>query len=241
MGERIPLLCLIILVLFGCTKKQTVQVRYFHIPEALKKVAIFQKDTYWVYRNDSTGEVDCTYVSAIPVSGTRMNGDQNEYITDYIQIPVHSNLFTQFYLSGMLGDFPQYSGYPFFVLAKGFFMGCSPGETAYVLYDDSLINHNGGNWYNCNTDPKIPEIHGDEFIETGEYSNFVVNDVVFDKVRETRSIFSGFGDKLDDTIDFFFSPGNGLVKIIFKVDTSAYHEEKRAFLSWSLLRYKVVQ
>jgi hypothetical protein len=241
MGKKRLLFCLIITVFFGCKKEQS-EVKYFPIPDALMKIALFQKNSYWVYRNDTTGVIDCTYIKSDPVSGniTYKVNDHLDYVTDYFQMPLQSGLFYHFYLSGKLGDFPVSPGYPFLASIKGFSNACSPGKTAFVLHDDSLINHTGVNGYNCSLDPKYPYVEGDFFIELTEYSNFTLNDLLFDKVRETRSLFYKSSYSKQDTIDFYFSPGNGLIKIVFRVDTTTSFNPKRATMSWSLLRFKVV-
>lgn len=225
---------------------------YFSIPNALKKAALFQKYSYWVYKNDTTGAIDCTYVKSDLVSGCITNTSSDgsvDYITDYIRMPLQSTLFYQFNISGKLGDFGTTTGFPFFAGIEGLQTSCNYGNTAFVLHDDSITNHKGENYYDCSVLPHYRSTGGDYFIEFGEHSNFNVNNVYFDKVRETRSIFQSSDYYFHnntvyfrlDTIDFYFSPGYGLVKFILRVDTAENNAlPKRATISWSLLRYKIV-
>ena len=248
MGRQLIAFCFIMIIFWGC-KKEKHEIKYFPIPDTLKNAALFQKNSYWVYRNDTTGAIDCTYVKseAVSFSATYKYNDFMDYTTDNIGMPVQSTLFWNFSISGKLGSRGKFPGYPFLTQLITFNNGpCNPGNTSFVLHDDTLSDHQGENYYDCTQDPKFNIGGGDKFIELGEYQNFIVNDVIFQKVRETRSLFyASFFSAADtkDTIDFYFSPGNGLVKIIFRVDTALSYQTapKRATMSWSLLRYKVIR
>ena len=243
MRKQLFLLYLIFTVLFGC-KKEKQEIKFFHIPNTLKNSALFQKNSYWVYRNDTTGATDCTYVKSDLVSGstTYKYNDNVDYVIDYVKMPIQSTLFYHFNISGKLGNISTSPGYPFLAGMIGFGNGCNPGNTAYVLHDDTLTNHQGENYYNCSSDPKFYYGGGDKFVELGEYSDFKVNNFVFDSVRVTRSLFYTSYYSPNDSIDFYFSSGKGFVKIVFRVDTARYHTSpKRATMSWTLLRYKVVR
>ncbi len=131
------------------------------------------------------------------------------------------------------------NGYPFLADMKGYNY-CCQGETAFVLFNDTLSNHHGGQVCACG-DNEMPWYDFDTFIQMGIYSSLKVNNKLFQRVSLTRSMFQTLGYKKKDTIDFYFSPGVGLVKFIFKVDTSNSSVVKRATISWSLLRYKVIR
>ena len=91
---------LIFTVLFGC-KKEKQEIKFFHIPNTLKNSALFQKNSYWVYRNDTTGATDCTYVKSDLVSGstTYKYNDNVDYVIDYVKMPIQSTLFYHFNIS----------------------------------------------------------------------------------------------------------------------------------------------
>jgi competence protein ComGC len=256
LGRYFLVLVSLIILIFvpGCNKKK--EVIYYSIPNTLKKACLFQKNSYWVYRNDSTAEIDCTYLKSDLVYGslTYNNNDHIDYIIDYIQMPLQSSLFRQYEVTGKVGMIGNSPGYPFLAGVTNYGNRCTGMSTAYVLHDDTLTNHRGENYSEClNNSPKLTVYGGDEYVELGEYLNFNVNGIYFDKVRITRSIFfsSSFyfqdGDIKfrEDTLDFFFSTGKGIVKIIYRVDTVSYYDEqslpKRATISWSLLRYNAIQ
>lgn len=238
MKKQQLIICLVLLFLCGCTKKKQ-EEKYFHIPDSLMKACLFQKDSYWVYKNDSSGSIDCTYVETSPVLGQRTYkvDDQIYYFIDYFKIQLQSSLFYEFNLSGALGDNSFGIGCPFSAAMKGFSFGCSLGYTAFVLFNDTLTNHHGMNVYKCD---QFPAYDGDKFIQMGAYSSFKVNNLLFERVGITRSLFNSLYNKLD-TIDYYFSPGNGIVKIVFRVDTTETFNSSRSTFSWSLLRYKAIQ
>ncbi len=239
MNKQNIFLFFILLLLFGCKKKQ--EVKYYPIPDALKTACLFQKDSYWIYRNDSTGAVDCTYIYTNPVSSNTT--DYSDNIVDYIQIPLSSSLISQFYFSGeFFSSVMRSDGYPFLADMKKYNY-CCQGKTAFVLFDDTLSNHRGVQGCTC-SDNEYPAYDVDRYIQMGIYSSLKVNNILFQKVSLTRSMFQNLGNlgySKKDTIDFYFSPGVGLVKFIFKVDTSNSSVVKRATISWSLLRYHVIR
>jgi|GEM_PF-1875911 hypothetical protein len=241
MRKLLLLICVVIIVLLDCKKKQ--QVNYYPVPDALKRACLFQKNSYWVYRNDSTGTTDCTYIKTDPILSNTSIGASD--ITDYFLTPVEGNLIYRFYISGQPYD-PSVNGYRF--LAAIHAGSICNGLVAYAIYSDSLTNHHGGD--GC--DPcswKYPCPKWDEFVQMGEYSKFNVNGLEFDKVGITRTKFLSpyayyysYPPTENDSIDFFFCPEKGLVKIIMRIDTTDnYLVPKRATISWSLLKYDVVQ
>jgi hypothetical protein len=230
---------LLILILSGCKDKQ--HVDYYPVPDALKKACLFQKGSYWVYRNDSTGLIDCTYVKSNPVSGSI--SESSHRVVDYIETYLESRLYTEFYLRG---EFPYDSspvGYPLLTYLKGYGWCCR--RPVFVLYEDTLYNHHGGESCNCGSD-KMPFYDASSFSQLGAEYNFKINDIVFDRVELTRTTFVLYPDFPSDidTVDFYYSSGNGIVKMVLRMDTvphvTPYHP-KRATMSWSLLRYKAVQ
>ena len=225
---------LIVFFLMSCKEKQ--QVNYIPISDALKTACFFQKDSYWIYRNDSTGVTDTTYIKTNPISGDSTEGN---YMVDYIRTPLKSGILYDFYIEGEHYVPPLLGRLFTFLRTDG---GCCR-LVAFNLYNDTLINHTGG--YGCNCGSwKYPMEASNTYVEKGEYSGFNVNDLVFDKVEFTRTKFihtPSNGTDID-SIDFYFSPGNGFVKLVMRIDTSyIYQVQKRVTISWSLLRYNVVQ
>lgn len=237
MGKQLLIICVII-ILFGCREKQ--QVNYNPVPDALKRACLFQKNSYWVYRNDSIGITDCTYIKANPTLNSTSFNDAE--LIEYIVTPLEGNLFYQFYISG-IPSFESTSGYRF--LAAMHAASICQGIPAYIIYSDTLTNHLGGDGCNpCSW--KYPCPLWDEFVQLGEYSGFTVNGLSFNKVGLTRTKLASLYQNLynpphNDSVDFYFCPGKGLVKIILRIDTAHNSVPKRATMSWSLLRYSVIQ
>jgi hypothetical protein len=240
---------LLLLFFFGCKQKQPVQVIEYPVPDGLKNVALFQKNSYWVYRNDSTGIVDSTYVNSDLVNGKFTHHDNEYRITlfDYIQMPLQSSIFKSFYLVGRLGNFSyplDSPGYPFYV-DMGLGYACGFTNTTFVLYNDTATHHHGDDFWDC-YDYTVPRndngtgpLGGDQYTEFGDVQNLNINNLIFKNVRKTLSY--GFNE-INDSIDFYFSPHNGLVKVVLRVDTALFGvPQKWATKSWSLLRYHVVQ
>jgi len=226
----------------GCKQKERVDMR--SLSDRFKKECIFQKNSYWVYKNDSTGTRDSTYITGSSISNYSSSRD---YLLEYIQTPVESSLFHQFYSMAE----PLRNSYTADLFLFGLYnIGwCDDGAPGYITYEDTLTNHTGGVSFNCGTN-KDPQFFIYYSTQMGKSSGFAVNGLVFDRVDFTRTTFvhphTPFSPYLIhadmDTIDFYFSPGNGLVKFILRIDTSRnYQYRKRATFSWSLLKYKVVQ
>lgn len=235
MRKRSLLYCIVfVLILAGCRDKK--QLISYSIPGALKKACLFQKNSYWIYRNDSTGITDCTYVKTNPVSGSIAYNANT--IFDYILTPIGGTLFNQFYISGK----PAY-GYRFYADYYGT-TSCQ-GLPAYIIFNDSFMNHKGQDGCTL-AEGKYPLYEINSFTQLGESSGFTVNNLIFDKVGITRTKFWSINVSPDqvpenDSIDFYYSSGNGLVKIILRIDTASSFSPKRATISWSLLKYNVVQ
>jgi hypothetical protein len=240
LGKQLLLICVvIIIVLFGCKKKQ--QVNYYPVPDALKRACLFQKNSYWIYRNDSTETTDCTYIKTDPILSNTSIGASD--ITEYFLTPLEGNLIYRFYISGQPYN-PSVNGYRFLAAMRA--GSVCQGTPAYVIYNDSLTNHLGSDGCNpCSWKYPCPE--WDEFVQMGEYSVFTVNGLSYNKVGLTRTKFASpyqnlYNPPLNDSVDFYFCQGKGLVKIVMRIDTTTnYQNPKWVTISWGLLRYKVVQ
>jgi hypothetical protein len=228
--------CITVIFLFSCKQKQETKY-YYPVPEALKKACLFHKDSYWVYRNDTTGATDSTYVKTEPVSSTYQVGSNNTIESIYSGIG--SGFLTGFTLDGRLNSLEYIlEGYPFFSNIKNYGICC--GNIAFIMFDDSLKNHSLARSCQCGSGSGAVYDYN-KFEQLGEYQDFKVNELLFDKVAVTRAIFPGSDSPgNNDTVDYYFSPGNGIIKVVMKLDTS-YVKIHRATISWSLLRYNAVQ
>ena len=78
-----------LLILTACNKHERI---YLYVPQLYKDVALFQKNSYWVYLNEATLQIDSTYVNANPVSYFQSN-DLSSY--EVIIIPFDGSLFIE--------------------------------------------------------------------------------------------------------------------------------------------------
>jgi hypothetical protein len=64
--NRYSLLLLILLIssyaITGCSKKKNPE----NIPEQLIEYAVFQQGSYWIFKNENSGELDSTFISVPP-------------------------------------------------------------------------------------------------------------------------------------------------------------------------------
>ena len=232
----------------GCHKNNNEIVK--PIPAALIKACLFQKNSYWVYRNDSTGVTDCTYLKSDPIWGVVQTQDSTffNYTSkddQFVIMPLVSNLIYQFYISAGRFNYETSFGYPFLVDLRGINV-CWPGIPAFLISSDSLFGHQGSQVFNC-----IWQEHsfwiceGNAFRQVLQYTNYKINELTFNHVDYTRTLIQPgilISHLINDTIDFYFSPGNGLVKMVIIGDTMSQDSlsHKRKTQSWSLIRYHTV-
>jgi hypothetical protein len=234
------LISILLIGITGCKQKSNVIT--CNLSDTFKKDCIFKKNSYWIYKNDTTGTIDSTSITNSSTTGYSSSG---ELLMEYNETPLKSTLFYQFYSRALEEDNLSITNY--FIVRMYQFGWCGDsGIPAYVLYEDTLTNHSGGLSTNCGS-WKYPLFVNYSFTQLGKQSGFGINGLVFDRVDLTRATFNRYDwedtPPLDlDTFDFYFSPGHGLVKFILRIDTSInYQYRKRATMSWSLLRYRVVK
>ena len=89
-------IALILFFLAGCKKKERV---HYTIADDVKQYGLFQKGSYWIYLNESTNQIDCTYVSQPPVFYTEnLEGPEDEPLID--NIFVYGPIFSKLWLTG---------------------------------------------------------------------------------------------------------------------------------------------
>ncbi len=71
----------LLLVISGCQKEQ--KSEHFTIPQIIKDMGYFKMNSYWVYKNEATMKLDCSYVSKDPVFYVYPEGS---HLTDHIWI-----------------------------------------------------------------------------------------------------------------------------------------------------------
>jgi hypothetical protein len=234
--RTILVLLVMILCLFGCKKKQGQPLPYYKVPEELKTACLFGGGSYWIYKNDSTGATDSIYIDKDKpyVYDTALYDDRMDEV---IINEVRGNILDNFKIEG--GSGPYYVGSLFTnIYAPEISFYC--GYLNAFSFDQSP-GYQGSIFVSCGSE-RYPHYAGSDYFELGEYQDYPVNNLIFDQVELTRAIYlpnDAFpSDK--DTVDFYFSPEHGFVKLVLHVDTSAVVEgDGRATESWSLLRYSV--
>jgi len=76
-----------LLILTACTKHEKT---YLYVPQLYRDVALFQKNSHWVYLNEATLQIDSTYVNANP-SSYFQSSDLTSY--EVINVPFDGSLF----------------------------------------------------------------------------------------------------------------------------------------------------
>jgi len=213
------LLCFVLISLLlptSCKKD-----KHYEISEFMQEYFSYQKDSYWIYKNDSTGLIDSTYVkdySHVSNDGTYPRISR-ELIKMYFK-SIFLSMESIGYLNCGGTDYLQISG----------IINPNPGEGEFigpVAFDD--------NWP-ANT--KI--IPGCEDYGTFFYKTFLtttINNVPYQNViySEFKSTDSSATNPALYIRKIYFANNIGIVKYY---EFYPYYRVNRSF---SLLRYKVVQ
>jgi len=231
-----------LLIILGCNEKNITNQIIIPIPDTLKKACFFTKNSFWIYKNDSTGEIDSTFVSGDPVTGYT-EGYYNNSQAEYIKIPLQSSILWYFYLFGEPDIEPPRIGR---LLTRAHlqnpYVFCD--AVAYPIYSDSSVKRKESYFCNENYGHNSNSFQGGDYSVLQTFSDFQINNILFKHVILTRYKYDHrYPVESDqDSLDFYFSPGNGFAKIIFRADTSQYEGiVKRATISWSILRYHVIK
>jgi hypothetical protein len=91
--KKVLISCLAFLfVLLVCSCKKNVPL--YEVSYQMKQYFVFQKGSYWIYKNDSTGSQDCTYVKAM-----------HHIIDDTYYSWMKREIFSVYFGSQFLSDF----------------------------------------------------------------------------------------------------------------------------------------
>jgi hypothetical protein len=89
---------LIVVCLTNCNKTKT---QHLYISQFNKDIAVFNKNSYWVYLNEKTSKVDCTYIKSDPRFYTTTEQDGSSE-TDNILVPFDGSFFLEEFLNGSM-------------------------------------------------------------------------------------------------------------------------------------------
>ena len=178
---------LISLFLISC-KKNTTTIHYT-IPDEMKQWYLYQNGSYWIYQNDKTPQIDCTYISKDP------NIWQNPFylddgsigsITDYIGIGYNGNILVDSEIT--------------------------PGEVVISTRDAGsgniafLSNILEGEKY---------DLTGEVYKYIHHFDSLAINNHFIKDVRQTRFAFPMNISGTDSlALTFYFARHIGLIKII---------------------------
>ncbi|MCX6305488.1 MAG: hypothetical protein NT040_11020 [Bacteroidetes bacterium] len=157
-------LLLLLSVFIGCSKKSGYNE---YIPEQLKQYSVFQEGSYWVYKNESTGMIDSSYLLKPPVylyNDPVNDPPQNRYETCDIYFGgtflLHSTTSTSDYLMSFKnasGSVCLYNNFqPGYTLDNDYYHSFMN-----LNYFDSLIINNKTFYHVMNTQYKSWNHQGD--------------------------------------------------------------------------------
>ena len=210
-------LCIILLALIilpSCKKKQ----EFHYLSEEFKKNCLFTVGSYWIYKNDSTGLIDSTFISIPPEIDYYIPNEVSVWET--ATISCSSSIIRKFFM--MAGFFKL------FIYDAN--INCTPW-VGYWMYAQKGLEFTVDCYFNEYFDPQW-RIHIKEI-----YPEYIVNQHFYKNIQFIRTvptyqaILSG-----NDSLDVYYSKGKGIIRLIhYNVNGSGDTE------SWSLLRYRVVQ
>jgi len=106
MKQKLFLIFLFLSIVFlGCKKK--IETKYIMVPDEFKTWTVFQKDSYWIYLNENTNQIDCTFVT---YSNRMLYTDNDPYIhvyTEYYSVHFSSGFLSFFYIKAGEGPYTQ--------------------------------------------------------------------------------------------------------------------------------------
>jgi hypothetical protein len=104
-STRLLFFFILIFFSFGCKKDQ----KHNYISATVKDLGFFQKQSYWIFINENTQEIDCTYVVKYPSIWTERTGSNDEPLIDNIFVEFNGHILYRFQLVGqsLIGFMPN--------------------------------------------------------------------------------------------------------------------------------------
>jgi len=186
------IMILAIVMIASCKKEG----HHYSISQEFKDYFLFQKGSFWIYKNDSTNSIDCTYMATPPSFEIYKTGDhqKSDPTVEQYQVPFTSGIFKGF---EMVSKTDSHDYLLFYI---------NPDPDAYGMIDQLIYDRN----YYFEPRPQgyfkvLPLI-----------PSYDLNTNTFYQVINTRFINTS---ELD-TFNFYFAKNIGLIKI------SGYWESK---------------
>jgi hypothetical protein len=176
-------ICLIILILFvACTKEG----RLYTVTQEFKDYFLFQKESFWIYKNDSTNVIDSTYLTGSPQYMILKTGDKTKWD------PTVEQYFVGFQ-SQILSGYLILSGED----DNSLLVGVGPIPNTWGIIDhltpDTNFYINSAPHGYIKLYPKLPTIE--------------INSIIYSNFFHTRF----YNDEIN--CDFYFAKNIGLIKI----------------------------
>jgi hypothetical protein len=189
-------LAVLVLLLGGGCKKSS-SPTYYAVPDDLKQWYLYQKGSYWVYTNNQSSKIDCTFLSKDP-----------KYWDEYFFLDDKS-------VGAITQHIDSYYESPLFQICNIVHYQVNLA-TSYSYINYVYINNirEGEQW-------KEDEYHTFEYI--GFYDTIQIQDNIYNNVRETKYEF--LTSNMQDTYSLttFFAKNIGVIRITKKfgsVDTT---------------------
>jgi len=200
---------LFLLALISCKS-----VTNYPISDTMKQYFDYHMGSYWIYKNDSTGDLDSTYVRSYNHTYGNQYNDDKHITEEAIEFDYHSSFLSQSYIAYVACGGPNY-----YTLSGN-------GEGGLVF---------SPNWPE-NTQVFPDCYHGAIFLSK-TYSMDTIGNIPYQNViyAELRTIDSSSTNPYRSVTKVYFAKHIGIIKYY------AFYPYYKANYSFTLLSYKVIQ
>jgi hypothetical protein len=168
------------LLLSGCTKKEG---QTYYLSDYIKQFSVFQVGSYWVYKNENTGEIDSSFIKSSPSFSIYQSGYSDPKIQECF-----IDYGGPFISSGHLGNLGYQIGF-MNIGINGACLKSKPFQPGSSIYDGSEGTYK----------------------ELSIYDSLIVNDVVYHQVLNTQDQYpKNNGDT--DYMNYYLVKSIGLIK-----------------------------
>ena len=235
MKKHLFLICLISILIYGCSKPK---VTYYPINAQLKAAFNYQVGTYWIYRDSISGREDSFYVIENNASvNNHIDKYGGGYTMDFIAIEIKELNISPLPISNIV----QYYDFGYFInilviatsetkIYTGNIQYCP--MINYPYHDPIQLTNLGGPVASYSETSRISNI----------YNTFNLNGTFFNntiEVNHSASIIAQMNYPLTNPYsysdDFFISPDAGIIKMRLN------HPQDTIHRVWELERYKIVK
>jgi hypothetical protein len=223
MKVPIKIFLIFAVVIFASCKKET---PYYKISDDMKQYFVYQKGSYWVYRNDSTGDTDSSYIDKYTLSRQGVGDNDGNHLYSF-------DLITLYFKSKFLNNFQigYYCSGP----------NCLTIDGKFIDSNDTLLLNTGPIAYFADWEPNL-KIYSQQCLRNCVFTFSVIPKDTVDNNKYFNIIYSKMIsiDSTENNPNFYFreiyfAENIGIIKY---VEIKKYYNIQR---SWSLIRYNVIQ